>query len=106
MADKNHGDATLTFHHYGFIATSDPTSRHVEEPARADFKLIRKGRGVCVEVKDGKDDNGHSYCDLSEWRQNQREWADKWCEAPPISTPYWIWLRMGLTQKNKTEPYK
>lgn len=105
MADKNHVDARRTFQHYGFIATSDPTSKHVEEPARADFKLIRAGRGVCVEVKDGKDENGRSYFDLSEWRENQRDWALRFCELPPYSTPYWVYLRIGLTQKNKIEPY-
>ncbi len=106
MADANHGDATLCLHHYGYIAASDPTSRHVEEPARADIKALRANSGVCIEVKDGKDEGGHAFFDLSEWRDNQREWAVKFCEAPPYSTRYWIWLRIGLGVRNKLEPTK
>lgn len=103
MADLNHPDARTTFEYHGFIATSDPTSKHVEEPARADFKLIKAGRGVCVEVKDGKDDNGHAFFDLTEWRDNQREWSYQWCES--LGTAYWIYLRMGISPKNKEYPY-
>ena len=105
MADANHGDATKCLHHYGYIAVSDPTNKHVEEPARADIKALRNGRGVCIEVKDGKDEGGHAYFDLSEWRDNQREWAVKFCEAPPYSTSYWIWLRIGISQRHKHEPH-
>lgn len=104
MADANHGDATLCLHHYGYIAASDPTSKHVEEPARADIKALRANTGVAVEVKDGKDEGGHAFFDLSEWRDNQREWAVKFCEAPPYSTKYWIWLRMGIRVTHKEEP--
>lgn len=96
MADANHSDATLTLHYHGFIVRSDPTSKFlVEEPGRADIHAVRGGRAVAIEVKDGKRSGDNAGFDMSEWRENQREWAELYCEAPPFSTPYWLWIRIG-----------
>lgn len=91
MADKNHTDARHTFTHHGFMTRSDPTSRHVEEPARSDFLVTSSGKSVCVEVK--HDWNSFSF---DKWPAHQREWAFQYCMNPPFSTPYWLYIGVDV----------
>lgn len=99
MADKNHPHATRTFRYHGFVVVSDPTTKYVEEPARADIKALGYGRGVCIEVKSGNDNGKHSGYELNQWRENQREWADMVREEP-FELPYWLYITIGAHPAN------
>lgn len=91
MADRNHTAARRTFLHHGWMTRSDPTTKFVESPGRADYLIAGRGMAIAIEVKSGLD--GWSPGEL---RENQREWAEKYCIPPPFSTPYWIYLTIGV----------
>ena len=87
MADLNARAMRKTFIHHGFIVKSDPTTKYVEESGRADLTVVGNGHGVMVEVK-----FAWGSFDFDNWRENQREWADTYCENAPFNTEYWLAL--------------
>lgn len=97
MADLNHSDSIKTLHHHGFITRSDITSALITgwdntltDKGRADIMASRMGRTVYIEVKNGRDN-----FDLTDWREEQRNWA-RYVEMEPFCTPYWLFLTIGI----------
>lgn len=91
--DKNAPFCVRMLHHHGFITRSDITAKFAgisgDNIGRADIFASRMGNAVFIEVKRGI--NGFM---LSNWRNNQREWAEMVSKAPFL-TPYYMFLTLG-----------
>lgn len=104
MADRVASEAVRTLHGYGFATRTDPTTQlaTVESPGRADVMAAKGGRAVFIEIKNGRDS-----FPFGNLRDNQREWAERYCLPSPYSNPYWIWLSLGGDPPHRNpEKYK
>ena len=94
MADKNAHYCTRMLHHHGFLTRTDVTAQFIghdkkDDIGRADMFAARGGKAVNVEVK-----RGISGFLMTEWRENQRKWAE-WSSQPPFCVPYYLYLTIG-----------
>lgn len=92
MADLWADEVAPSLHRIEFGYRADITSKYgnpEKENARADGMFIYGGMGGYIEIKSAR---GMGW-DMRGWRNDQREWYDKWCVKQNI--PLWIWLFMG-----------
>lgn len=93
MADLNAKYLAKFLTHHGFIHRTDMTAQFAgisgEDIGRADMFAARNGKAVNIEAKQGS--TGFM---MSNWRENQREWA-RWTSGHPFNITYWIFLTLG-----------